>query len=170
MKFKMIFILIAAVPSFLFSSENIETDIIPRTVNFLIFAGIIYYLLADKIRNYLNERTSSIQMQLDEVQKKVEESKKQLETARVDLENAKNLAASLIRDANIEVSSIRDRIAKGFENEIITLSKNFNDKVELETRKMKREITEEIVIELLNDQAAILSQDGLEKIILKKVA
>ena len=38
----------------LFASEGShgQTDIIPRAVNFLIFAALVYYLLADKVKAF----------------------------------------------------------------------------------------------------------------------
>ena len=44
---------LALVPVALFANEGAkETDIVQRTVNFIIFAGILWYLLADKIKAF----------------------------------------------------------------------------------------------------------------------
>lgn len=45
--------MLAFAPLALFASEGAETDIIQRTVNFVIFAGILWYLLAEKIKAFL---------------------------------------------------------------------------------------------------------------------
>ena len=62
--------LVALAPVALFASEGAETnyDIVQRTVNFIIFAAILWYLLADKIKAFLANRTLSIQSELDKVQ------------------------------------------------------------------------------------------------------
>lgn len=41
----------------LFASEGShgQTDIIPRAVNFLIFAALVYYLLADKVKAFCRQ-------------------------------------------------------------------------------------------------------------------
>lgn len=39
-----------------------ETDTVQRIVNFIIFAAIIYYLLAHRLKAYFAGRTASIQV------------------------------------------------------------------------------------------------------------
>ncbi|RXK08774.1 F0F1 ATP synthase subunit B, partial [Halarcobacter bivalviorum] len=71
----------AMVPVALFASEGAETnyDIVQRTVNFVIFAAILWYLLAHRIKAFFSNRTLSIQAELDKVQdtKRASEEKKQ---------------------------------------------------------------------------------------------
>jgi F-type H+-transporting ATPase subunit b len=157
-------------PVILFAGEDVQTDIVPRTVNFLIFIAIIYYLLADKLKNYFDDRSQSIQVQLDEVQKKLEESKRKIELARTEFEHAKEIANELVKDSIADVNSIKNKIAIGYENEIANLLKSYNDKVELETRRAKKEIAAEVLEELLNDNNITITKDNLQNIILKKVA
>ena len=170
MKKKWLFMIALFLPAVLFAGEDVQTDIVPRTVNFLIFIAIIYYLLADKLKAYFEERTQSIQSQLDEVQKKLEESKKKMELARTEFENAKNIASELVKDSMADVASIKLKIAKSYENEMTNLLKSYNDKIELETRKAKKEVVAEVLDELLNDNNITITKDNLQNIILKKVA
>lgn len=157
-------------PAILFAGENVQTDIVPRTVNFLIFIAIIYYLLADKLKIYFDERSQSIQSQLDEVQKKLEESKRKMELARAEFEQAKEIANEFVKDSIADVNSIKNKIAKSYENDMANLLKSYNDKIELETRKAKKEVAEEVLEELLNDNNITITKDNLQNIILKKVA
>jgi F-type H+-transporting ATPase subunit b len=169
MKKRLLFIF-AMFPAVLFASEHVQTDIIPRTVNFLIFIGIVYYLLSDKLRFYFSDRTKSIQNRLDEVQNKLEESKKKVEDAKSELENAKKIANNLVKEAIADVPNIKTKIAKSYEGELSHLSKVFNDKTELETKKMKKEVVSEVLNELLNDDNIAITNETLTNIILKKVA
>jgi F-type H+-transporting ATPase subunit b len=170
MKKKWLFMIAIFLPVILFAGEDVQTDIVPRTVNFLIFIAIIYYLLADKLKNYFDDRSQSIQVQLDEVQKKLEESKRKIELARTEFEHAKEIANELVKDSIADVNSIKNKIAIGYENEIANLLKSYNDKVELETRRAKKEIAAEVLEELLNDNNITITKDNLQNIILKKVA
>ena len=44
---------LALVPVALLANEGaVETDLVQRTVNFIIFAGILWYLIADKIKAF----------------------------------------------------------------------------------------------------------------------
>jgi F-type H+-transporting ATPase subunit b len=167
---KMLFIILALTPLALFASDDGQTDIIPRTVNFLIFAIIIYYILADKFKEFFKNRTSDIQKRLDEVQDTLKESKKKVEDAQLNLEDAKKLAQNIINEANNDVESIKQKINIAYEQEISYLSKSYDDKIELETKKAKNQIVNEVLEELLNDDNLSMKQDDLVNIILKKVA
>lgn len=168
---KMLFLFFVIFPVFIFAADDISnTDIVPRTVNFLIFAAIIYYLLADKINNFLSERTISIQAELDEVQQTLEESKKKVDEAKAELENAKQIASNLVREAQADVENIKAKVATSYENDIAYLSKSFDDKMELEIKTAKKEVVNEVLEELMNKENVAISQENLTSIILKKVA
>ena len=168
---KKLFALAMIAPAALFASDaNVETDILERTVNFLIFISILYYLLADKIKTYFAERTSSIQGELDKVQEMLKASEKKVAEAKAEVENAKKVADELIASANNDVESIKNKIEVAVEQEIAFLSKSFDDKTQLETRRVKREVVESVLNQLLSDENIDVSQDEIASIILKKVA
>ena len=168
---KLLFILSCVTPLALLASDaNVETDILQRSVNFFIFIAIVYYLLADKARAFFSDRTSSIQGELDKVQQVLKESEAKVEDAKLELENAKKLASEIVESANADVSSIKSKIESMVEQEITALSKNFDDKVEVEVRKVKKEVVSEILDELLSTDNIAISQEDLANIILKKVA
>jgi F-type H+-transporting ATPase subunit b len=167
---KTLFLLFAMTPVAVFAAGDIgNTDIVPRTVNFLIFAAIAYYLLADKLKVFFSDRTKSIQAELDEVQNTLEESKKKVDEAKAELENAKQIAADLVKEAQADVDSIKAKVAASYENDIAYLSKSFDEKIELETKKSTKEVVSEVLEELMSKDVAV-SQDNLTNIILKKVA
>ena len=167
---KMLFVVLALSPLALFANENAGTDIIPRVVNFTIFAAIVYFLLADKLKTFFAERTKGIQKELDDVQKALEESKKKVQDAKTELEKAEQLAIELISDAKKDIENIKEKISIGFDVEVNNLSKSFDEKLLLETRKAKSLIVDEILNELLSNENMSISQDDLVNIILKKVA
>ena len=170
MKKRWLFILAIFLPVILFAGDDTQTDIVPRTVNFLIFLAIIYYLLADKLKTFFNDRSKSIQSQLDEVQMKLEESKRKMELAKAELEHSKLIANNLVKDSLSEVASIKAKIEAMYTNDMNILSKNYDAKIELEARKAKKEITNEILDELFSDNNITITKDNLQNNILKKVA
>jgi F-type H+-transporting ATPase subunit b len=168
---KLLFILSCVTPLVLFANDtSVETDILQRTVNFLIFVGILYYLLAEKAKAFFTNRTASIQAQLDKVQQVLKESEVKVEDAKTELENAKKIANEIIETANADIDSIKKSIEDSVEHEIAYLSKSFDEKVEVETRKAKKEVVRQILDELLNSNNIAISQDELANIVLKKVA
>jgi F-type H+-transporting ATPase subunit b len=170
---KILITLFVAAPLALFASDahaNVETDILERTVNFFIFIAIIYYLLADRIKGFFKERTRSIQAELDKVQDMLKSSEQKVAEAKQEIENAKKVADELVASANNDVESIKQKIEAAVDQEIAYLSKGFDEKVELESRKVKKEVVENILNQLLSDENIALSQDELANIVLKKVA
>lgn len=152
------------------SSEGAETDIVQRTVNFIIFAGILWYLLADKIKAFFADRTASIQGELDKVQDTLKASQDKVDAAANKLEEAKTLAAEIVETAKGDVDSVKQKIAEAVETEIANLDKGFDEKIKVETSKAKRQIVSEVLDELLSSDNVSLTQDELVNIVIKKVA
>jgi F-type H+-transporting ATPase subunit b len=168
---KILFTLSVVIPVSLFASNaDVETDILERTVNFLIFAAIIYYLLSDKLKTFFAGRTESIQNELDKVQDVLKESDQKLIDAKQEVKDAKKVAEELISIATSEVDAIKTKIEVAAEQEITALSKGFNDKTELEVRKVRKEVVENVLNQLLSNENIALSQKDIANIILKKVA
>jgi len=168
---KLLFILSCIAPLALCANDaNLETDILPRTVNFIIFVGILYYLLAQKAKGFFTERTSSIQAELDKVQEVLKESEAKVDNAKIELENAKKLANEILEAANADINSIKVSIEQSVAQDIAYLSKAFDEKIELETKKVKTEVVSEILDELLSSDNIAISQNDLANIVLKKVA
>ncbi len=171
MKKLLLLSLLALTPAVLFaSSEGAETDIVQRTVNFIIFAGILWYLLADKIKAFFAERSLSIQAELDKVQDTLKASKSKIDSAAKQLEDAKVLAAEIVENAKADVDSIKQKVAVAVDAEIAHLERSFDEKIKIETRKAKKEVVAEVLEELFNSGDVELTQDELSNIVLKKVA
>ncbi|QOG11765.1 hypothetical protein [Arcobacter sp. FWKO B] len=147
-----------------------ETDTIQRIVNFIIFAAIIYYLLAHRLKAYFAGRTASIQAELDKVQDTLKASEAKVEEAKAQLENAKKLASEIVAGANLDVDKIKDSVSRNVTQEIAYMQKAFNEKLELELKKAKKEVVAEVLEELLSSQNIDVSNEELARIVLKKVA
>ncbi|QKF82708.1 F0F1 ATP synthase subunit B [Halarcobacter ebronensis] len=163
--------LVALAPmALLANSEGAETDIVQRTVNFVIFAGILWYVLADKIKAFFANRTASIQAELDKVQDTLKASQEKIEEANKKLEEAKTLAAEIVDGAKADIESIKKRVSEAVDAEISNLEKSFDERIKVETSKTKRQIVSEVLDELLSSGNVSLTQDELANIVLKKVA
>jgi F-type H+-transporting ATPase subunit b len=168
---KLLFILSCVSPLVLFANDTgVETDILQRTVNFFIFIAILYYLLADKARAFFSDRTSSIQAELDKVQQVLKESEAKVEGAKAELEDAKKIALDIVETANADTLSIKKAIEESVDNEIEYLLKSFDEKIKIETKKVKKEVVSEILEQLLSTDNITISQNELANIVLKKVA
>ncbi|WP_419769322.1 MAG: F0F1 ATP synthase subunit B [Candidatus Marinarcus sp.] len=167
---KILLFALALAPIALFASEGAETDIIQRTVNFVIFAAILWYLLADKIKAMFAERSLGIQSELDKVQDTLKASQAKVDNAALKLEEAKKLAVEIVEGATAEIDSIKVKSVQTTDHEIANLKKNFDEKIKVETRKAKKEVVETVLEQLLSSENIGVSQDELANIVLKKVA
>ena len=162
---------LALAPIALFAnSQGAETDIVQRTVNFIIFAGILWYLLADKIKAFFAERSLSIQAELDKVQDTLKTSQDKVTDAQKKLAEAKKIATEIVEGAKADVDSVKQKVATAVDSDIANLNKNLDEMMKVEISKAKKEVVTQVLEELLSSENIKLTQDELANIVLKKVA
>ena len=162
---------LALAPVALLANEGaVETDIVQRTVNFIIFAGILWYILADKIKAFFAERSLSIQAELDKVQDTLKASQEKIKDAQKKLEEAKKIATEIVEGAKADIDSVKQKVAAAVESDIANLNKNLDEMMKVETSKAKKEVVNEVLEELLSSENIKLTQNELVNIVLKKVA
>ena len=172
MKHIFIMAMIAAVT---FASEHaeiaeVETDIVQRTVNFLIFAGIVYYLIAEPVKAFFTGRTHGIATELEKVQDRLKESKAAKEAASAKIDEAKKLAEEIMSSCKKENVIINEKMASQLEFDLTNLEKQQDDIMGLEKRQMVRDLVEEVLSDALTQDSSVLDKDAFAEIILKKVA
>jgi len=172
---KYLLTIVMLLPVLAFASEHAAeaeggTDIVPRTINFLIFAAILYYLIADKIKAFFKERTSGIATQLTQIQEKLNSVKEQKEEALKEAEEAKHKAKELVEIAKKEAEMLAERIESGAKEEAEHLKKALAERMEIEEKKMTKEVVAEVIDEMFAAGKISLSNDDFVKIIKKKVA
>jgi|GEM_PF-896999 len=147
-----------------------ETDIVPRTVNFLIFAALVYYLLASKLSAYFSGRSGVIAKAFNDVEEKIKASKQAIESAKAKRDEAKRLAEDLIVASNADARHQAERIVENAKLEAISVQKHSVDDMEL----MKKRTITEVVTKTLGD---IIVKEGfgvedskLGEILAKRVA
>jgi len=150
---------------FLFANEAHHTDIIPRTVNFVIFVAILYYLVGDKIVNFFKERRENIAKKFQQIEDKLKESKARKEVLKAELENAKVKAKEIVETGKLEAKKLEEKIKAQTEEEIKLLQKQFEEFKKVETNRVKREAVKEFLEEVLKDVK--LSSEDAAKLILK---
>ena len=161
---------LAPVAVFASSEGAVETDIVQRTVNFIIFAGILWYLLADKIKAFFAERSLSIQSELDKVQDTLKASQDKVTDAQKKLAEAKKIATEIVEGAKADIDSVKQKVATAVDSDIENLNKNLDEMMKVEISKAKKEVVTQVLEELLSSENIKLTQDELANIVLKKVA
>ncbi len=168
---KILLIVLALAPVAIFANQGaVETDMVQRTVNFIIFAVILWYLLADKIKAFLANRTLSIQAELDKVQETLKASQDKVTDAQKKLEEAKKLSSEIVEGAKADVDSIKQKVMAAIDADIANLNKNLDEMMKVEISKAKKQVVTEVLDELLSSGNIQLTQTELVNIVLKKVA
>lgn len=156
--------------SLLASGGDTESDFLPRVVNFVIFAWIIYTLLADKIKAFFVSRTKEIADRLEMVQTKIKESKKEKENAVLKVEEAKRVAEDMIATAKKEAIVVSEHINETYTQELDGLERQHKEHMELEKRKVQKEVVSEVLKEMFDAGAISVNEEEFAKIILKRVS
>lgn len=153
-----------------FAQTGRESDFWPRVINFTIFASLLYYLIANPIKNFFKGRSEGIATQLNEIEKKLQEAKDEKKEAQNRLDESKKRAEEILADAKAEAILLAEKIATANQNELALLDKQLEEKMSLEERKAAREVIDEVLSENITVEDIMLDEAKVVDIISKKVA
>lgn len=168
-----IIITVLLLGAYLFGSDAAaegSTDIVQRTVNFLIFAGILFYILAEPLKNYFSGRSAGIASELEKVQERLRESKQLKDAAEHKVEEAERFAAELAESSKKENKILSDKILAQCEAELEIIAKQNAALMELDKRQMVREVVSEVMSDVMNSSNDALGKEAMTEILKKKVA
>lgn len=152
------------------SSGNAETDIVQRTVNFLLFAGLVWYLIAEPAKNYFASRSNSIADEMKKVQDKLKESVSLKKDVLAKVVAAEKFATDLVISLKKENKVLNDAIMAQCESDIEIMIKQQAALMEFEQRKMVRSVVENTLNEVLSQSDDSFDKEAMANVILKKVA
>lgn len=168
-----IIVTVLLLSAYLFGSDTGaegSTDIVQRTVNFLIFAGILIYVLAEPLKNYFSGRSAGIADELEKVQERVRESKRLKEAAEQKVEEASRFASELAETSKKENKILADKIMAQCEQELEIIAKQNAALMELDKRKMVRDVVAEVMEGVMQNSNEALGKEAMSDILKKKVA
>jgi len=151
-------------------AESGGTDIVQRTVNFLLFAGLVWYLVAEPIKSYFASRSQGISDELQKVQDKLSETIALKKEALSKISDAEKFAEELAITSKKENKIINDNMMAQCEVELETLEKQNATLTEFEQRKMVRTVVEDILNDVLSQSSNSFDKEAMANVILKKVA
>ncbi|NLY03663.1 MAG: F0F1 ATP synthase subunit B, partial [Campylobacter sp.] len=147
-----------------------DYDFIPRAFNFLLFFGILFYLIKDYVKKAYVSRIERIANSLEDIEVKLRESKEKRAKAQKDVEIAKIRGENLIDVSKKEIISAKKRSKENIKNEFASLEKAYEGKKEFESTQATKEVVNDILSQTLDDESVTLTQDELVKIISKKAS
>lgn len=146
------------------------TDIVQRTVNFILFAGLVWYLVAEPVKNYFTGRSQGIADELEKVQEKLNESIALKKEALAKISEAQKFAEDLAVTSKKENKILNDNIMTQCNVDLEVLGKENTSLMEFERRKMLRGVVEEVLNDVLDQSSGSLDKKTMADVILKKVA
>jgi len=168
-----ILVLILAMSTIALASEVVKdgsTDIVQRTVNFLLFAGLVWYLIAEPVKSYFQARSQGIADELEKVQDKLNESVELKESAVAKVAEAEKFAKELMEVTESEVKILNEKIMNQCDADIEVLTKQNQTLMEFEQRKMVKNVVEDILNDILAQSSKSFDKKAMANVILKKVA
>lgn len=145
-------------------------DIVERTINFIIFFSILYYLAAKPLKSLYMARIECIANRLKNVEEKLRISKTKKSEMAKHIEKTKINAAELVETAKKETVLIQEKIAKEALLEMENMQKNFEITCEFETRQMNKTVVKDILDKVLDQSTLKIEQKEMLNIISKKVS
>lgn len=147
-----------------------ETDIIQRTVNFLIFAGLIWYLVADPIKGFFASRSQGIASEMQKVQDRLKETLEAKKEAEEKVAKAKKFAEDLLENSKKENKILSEAILAQCNSDMEIMGKSQVSLMEFEQRKMVKALVDSTLQEALAGTSGDFNKESMANIILKKVA
>ena len=152
------------------SAENTGTDIIQRTVNFLLFVGLVWYLVAEPAKNFFASRSQAIADEMKKVQDKLKETGTLKKEAQAKITDAEKFAEELVVSSKKENKILNDNIITQCDVDLEILGKQQITLMDFEQRKMVRSVVEETLEEVLSQSSDSFDKEAMANVILKKVA
>ncbi len=146
-----------------------QTDIIERSLNFLLFVGILWYFLAKKLRSFLHAKSLEISKRLEEIQAQLKVSKENKKKLLKELEQAKEKAESIVSDANKEAYTITQKYELQTKMDVENLIKNSKALMDLEVKKIKRELVESVFKDLRESKKVSFSSQDCVNILKQRL-
>jgi F-type H+-transporting ATPase subunit b len=153
-----------------FAQTGREHDFWQRVFNFTIFIGLLYYLIANPIKNFFKTRSADIADQLKEIETKLQAAKKEKKEAQKRLEDAEKRAKRIVEDAKKEAQLLVEKVSLANEQEIQVMQKQYEEKISLDERKSAREVIDEILSDGISSDDILLDETKVTQIVAKKVA
>ena len=178
MKIKNIVLVLAVVlPSLVLAGHGehhdvtmFNSDFFYRVLNFSVFAGLIYYLAANPIKEFFVGRSEGIAAQLEEIEAKLQASKDERATAEENLVKSEDKAKEIISDAGSEAKVLATNIAEKNETALELLEKQACDKQALEAKKATRATIDTLLNDGFGNDDIAVDEAKVVSLISNKVA
>ena len=147
-----------------------NSDFFYRVFNFAIFAGLVYYLVANPIKEFFVGRSEGIANQLKEIEEKLQASKDAKKDAEANFAKAESKAKEIVADAGDEAKILSTNIADKNGATLEMMEKQALDKQALESKKATRATIDNLLNDGFGNDDIAVDEAKVVSLISKKVA
>ncbi len=147
-----------------------QTDIVERTINFIIFVALMWYLLAGRIKKILAHRTKTISKTLSNAQIRVRESRDKIDRAKQKLKDANETASEIIKTAKQEALIAARHIEEKNKEQIAGMVRSNEEAMKYQERLLQKQLLTEVLNDIFASESLEISSDEYANIVRKKVS
>ncbi|MCK5855351.1 MAG: F0F1 ATP synthase subunit B [Sulfurovaceae bacterium] len=147
-----------------------NSDFWYRVLNFSIFAGLLYYLLANPVKVFFKGRQEGIAKSFKEIEEKLNASKEAAKVAEENLVASQAKADELKKDSVSEGTILAENIANKNADTLVSLEKQSVEKMEHESKKMAKNAVDTILKDAITSDDIAIDESKVVSLISKKVA
>jgi len=129
-----------------------------RVLNFLVLAGLLFYLLRKPVSQFLGDRIRNIQEQLKELDEKKAESERKIAECDQRLATLEKESEKIIAQYRKQGEQIREKILKEAEATALKMEEQARRNIDQEFNKAKSELESEIF-----EKALLKAEENLKK-------
>lgn len=167
---KILLILFVSV-NILFSYDNVlDTDIVARTINFIIFAVIMYILISKPLKDFLKSRQNSISEKFTDYEEKYTLLKRQFQKTKDKHNSISTKTKELIIQAHKEAKEIEKTKLEELEQTLVNMKKSSNSYLTNKQSMAKQKIIECFIEDIFESNELQLKLSDFVNIIEKKVS
>jgi F-type H+-transporting ATPase subunit b len=155
-----LFVAMAARQAFAAESGHINiTHEIFKIINFIIFLGVLYYFLFQRIKDYFSKRSRGIRSAIEDAQKARKEAEKRLEEVSKKLDAVGEEISKMKSEAKEDGERLRERIQQEAEDLAEKVIQQTKKSIELETKKVRTRLQEEAVFMAMEIAGEIIKKN-----------
>jgi len=147
-----------------------NSDFFYRVFNFTIFAGVVYYLVANPIKEFFVGRSEGIANRLKEIEEKLQATKDATKEAEENLLKSEAKAREIVADAGNEAKLLSSNIADKNEATLSMMEKQAVEKQALESKKATRATIDNLLNDGFDNDDIAVDEAKVVSLISKKVA
>jgi F-type H+-transporting ATPase subunit b len=133
-------------------------DLLYRSINFIIFLGVLLFLIRKPLKQVLTDRRESIQKELQDLEAKKEEANRELQALEKRISNIKEEQEAILTDYKAEAEKERQKIIDSAQKTASRIIDQSQITIQQEMQKANQALRQE-----MSDMAVRMAEDLLKK-------